>query len=453
MKKNKIQKIISISLILIFIISIINLNQKSYANITLHNCKGNITVSNVEHGTGIFLIQLAKMDFDFSAGQPKEGYNWTKAIQKWIDKNYPIYSDSENFYKNIESNSVEATKFYDEIISAIKRNDISTPAYDFKEVSGEKTYPIDESNLTGSLTFSNVDMGTYLITIENGYMVYESSVINVIPTYKDGDWTIEDQNIIAKGSIPTITKTVTDDTKIKDNYSTADEINYKIKADIPKYLENSLSNKIYISDKMDNSLNLKEDTLTVCGITDGNEAESIMGYNIKFDTKRPNSEENVTFLMDFDYDIIKKYKSIEITYKAKLSKDSNLNLEKNENNNLAYIDYSNNQYNEFGLQTQKSNQITVYTYGIELKVIDKEDADILLPGSIFEIHDGDGTFLKFIKGEDGIYYLAESREEGAITKLEVDSNGKLYIKGLDEGIYKITQVKAKERLLYSIKNI
>ena len=294
-------------------------------------------------------------------------------------------------------------------------------------------------------------MGTYLITIENGYMVYESSVINVIPTYKDGDWTIEDQNIIAKGSIPTITKTVTDDTKIKDNYSTADEINYKIKADIPKYLENSLSNKIYISDKMDNSLNLKEDTLTVCGITDGNEAESIMGYNIKFDTKRPNSEENVTFLMDFDYDIIKKYKSIEITYKAKLSKDSNLNLEKNENNNLAYIDYSNNQYNEFGLQTQKSNQITVYTYGIELKVVDKEDADILLPGSIFEIHDGDGTFLEFIKGEDGIYYLAESREEGAITKLEVDSNGKLYIKGLDEGNYKITQVKAKERLLYSIK--
>ena len=63
MRNSKIKKlIISINLILISIISIINLNSKSLAVIVnQENDTGEITVSNVEQGVSVKLIQLARI--------------------------------------------------------------------------------------------------------------------------------------------------------------------------------------------------------------------------------------------------------------------------------------------------------------------------------------------------------------------------------------------------------
>lgn len=444
MIKEKILKVLSISLV--FILSIIHLNQISFANITENQNKGNINISNIEEGVNVYLYQIATMDYDYVSNQPKEGYQWNDAIQSWIDENFSKYSNTENFYKELENNSEGAKSFYDELTAAIKENILQISTYRETKAIGEAVYPVTEDILRGEAKFSEVDMGTYLVVIENGYMVYTPSVVNMVPSYdkNTNKWVLNSQDVVIKATNPTITKTVTNEEKLVDNYSTADVITYTIKADVPTYLESSLSKRYCISDKLDHSLTINEASLVIYGLKSGNEPESITGHTIKFNTTRPNSSDEVTFMIDFDYHTISSYEMIKIVYTAKLNQNSSLILGTEGNNNYSYLDYSNNPYIKSSIQSQRSDKVTIYTYGIELKSVDSENNNTPLPGSEFSLFDVNGNMLHFVKGEEGQYYLADTEEEGTITSLVVDENGNLSIKGLDEGIYSIKQTKAPD---------
>lgn len=442
MKTQKIFKIISI--IFVLILSIVNLNPFSYANITETQNTGKINVSNIEEGVDVYLYQIATTEYDYTVGQPKEGYRWEENIQSWIDENFPHYSNTETFYQEVESNSDTAKTFYDELTAAIKGDTLSISAYATKKATGTATYPVTQENLTGTVEFSEVAMGTYIVIIENGYMVYTPSVVNVVPSFEEdtNQWVLKDQNVIVKATNLGITKTVTDEQKQVDNYATNETITYTIKADVPTYLENSLAKKYYISDKLDSSFTMEEDTLEIYGLKSGSEPEAIIGYDITFHTTRPGTSDNVTFLIDFDYSKISSYETIQIVYTAKLNQDAVIGAEGN--HNYAYLDYSHNPYDETSLQIQSTNQVTVYTYGIEIQSVDSQNAETPLPGSEFALYDEEGNILYFVPKEDGIYYLAKAEEEGATTELVVDSEGNLFLYGLDEGTYTIEQTKAPE---------
>lgn len=430
----------------------INLNQVNCTNITETQNKGKINISNIEGGVDVSLYQIATIEYDYIYNQPKEGYIWESSVQEWINENFPNYSNSENFYNEVQTNSEEAKTFYDKLTSAIKENKISVSKYNQKKATGEAIYPVVKENLTGTVEFQDVDMGTYLVIIENGYMVYTPSVVNLIPSFdkNTNQWVLEDQNVVIKATTPSITKTVTDEKKQVDNYSTIDNITYTIKADVPTYLENSIAKRYYISDKLDNSLTINEDSLTIVGLKSSNEPESITGYNITFDTTRPESSDKVSFLIDFDYSKIRDYETIKIVYTAKLNSNSVIGTEGN--NNCAYLDYSNNPYDDTSLQTQDTNKVTVYTYSVEIKSVDKDSIKTPLTGSEFTLTDLGGNEIYFIKQEDGKYYLANSEEDGATKTLAVDEQGNLYLYGLDEGIYKVNQTKAPEGYNVSSKS-
>lgn len=446
MRTNNFKKILSINLILMSILSIFNLNQKSFATITEEQNQANVNITNIEKGVSASLYQIATIEYDYTSNQPKEGYKWAESIQSWIDSNVPEYSNTEDFYKKIENNSEEAKEFYDKLTSEIKENNIQIEAYETKTSEGEASYPITEENLNGSITFSNVNMGTYLVLIENGYMVYTPSVINVVPSFNSetNEWELNDKNVVVKASTPSITKTVTDDKKTVDNYSTIDDITYTINADVPTYLKNSLSKKYCISDKLDKSLILNEETLQIFGIKAAKEPEAVTGYSINFNSQRPESGEIMTFAIDFDYSKIEKFDSIKIVYKAKLARNTNLIIGTDGNSNIAYLNYSNNPYKKSSLQTQSSEKVKIYTYELDVKSVDKNDTNKALPGSEFSVINSNGEELYFVKGEDGTYYLSEKTAENATNKVEVDSNGNLSIKGLDEGEYTVKQTKAPE---------
>ena len=122
MNKEKIKKIISINLVLISILSIINLSQKSLAVISQNTNKGNITVTNIENGINVSLYKLASVEYDYTSNEPKEGYKWNENLQNWLNENMPEYSDSKAFYESIKSNSEEARKVYDKITSKIMKS-------------------------------------------------------------------------------------------------------------------------------------------------------------------------------------------------------------------------------------------------------------------------------------------------------------------------------------------
>ena len=422
-----------------------------FANITENTNKGNIIVSNLESGVKVDIYRIATVNYDYVADQPKDvAYTWNLQVKNWINSNYPNYVNPEKFYEDVETMSDNAREFYDKLTNAIKSGNISINPTSTKEAEGKASYPVVENNLNSKVIFENQEMGTYLIIIENGYMVYTPSVINLVPKFDENNktWILENQTAVIKATAPKITKTVTNMENTKDNYSTKDTINYLIEADIPTYLDNSLYREYYISDNLGKGLTLNKDSLIIYGIK-GNSSEQLNnGYVINYDTPRPNHTEKSTFVISFDYEQIKKFEKIKVEYTAKLNQNDTLILGNEGNSNNAHLDYTNNPYvrnSEQSNITQDSDEIKVYTYGIELEKVDKNNPEIKLSGAKFTLSDKNNNLFYFIKNSDGVYYLGKKGEDNATTNLVVDNNGLLSLRGLDEGEYIVTETHAPDK--------
>ena len=445
MKTKTFFKILAMGMILMLLA--MTLGTYSYAAIS-ESTTGKITVSGLEAGVDVSIYKLTDVHIADN-GQPESTpYTWVSQISDWVNTNYSSYSSVEDFADAVTTESTEAQKFYSDLAAAIKGGTEITgfAATDTDNSGGTASYPVTDTN--ESVEFDNCAMGTYLIIVENGYKVYAPAVVNLLPEFVGSEWTLNEttKSVELKSETPTITKTITDEAKKADNYSTKDTMTFTIVADVPNYLEDALAKNYYISDKFANGT-IDTDSITVSGmngstptgLTAGNEYEITTE-----DAQRPTgTEKDVDFLLDFDYDLIKGYDQIKVTYTATLNKDSSLEISGEGNKNNAYLDYSNNPYVTGSYQTQEDNDTTVYTYGVEVSKIDKTEATPL-PGAEFNLLIG-SDIQWFVKGAaDGEYYLANQGDSNATQTLAVDSNGKLNIKGLDAGTYILKETKAPD---------
>lgn len=442
-------KILSVSICLVLIL--MGFNTYTYASITDTTNTGKITVSGVEAGVKVSAYQLTTVNYDYTADQPRETpYTWNSAVKTWVDANYSSYSAPEDFHDAVTDNSAEAKAFYSALSAAIKAGTVSISATKEATATGTASYPVTAEKLTGSVEFTNCEMGTYLILIENGYMVYTPSVVNLTPTFNSTskEWELASEvAVTVKATNPQITKTVTNDTLIKDSYSTKDTISFKIVADVPTYLSSSLAKKYYVSDDLNDGLILDKTSIKVYGQRgsgDPVELTSTTDYTLTTEsaTRPDTATTSADFVVNFVYDNISSYDKVIVEYNAKLSQSASTVIGSAGNNNTAYLDYSNNPYIADSIQTQESTEVTVFTYGAEITKVDKTTGDALT-GAEFKLVSGANT-LYFVKISDGVYYLANSTDTGATQTLAVDSNGKLYIYGLNVGTYSLTETKAPD---------
>lgn len=443
MKQKTFFKILSVSICLVLIL--MGFNTYTYASITDTTNTGKITVSGIEAGVKVSAYQLTTVNYDYTADQPQATpYTWNSAVKTWVDANYSAYSDPEAFHNAVTDNSAEAKAFYSALSAAIKAGTVSISATKEATATGTASYPVTAEKLTGSVEFTGCEMGTYLILIENGYMVYTPSVVNLTPTFNttSKEWELASEvAVTVKATNPQITKTVTNDTLTKDNYSTKDEITYTIIADVPKYEQGSLSKDYYIADELGGGLSMVVAT------------DSIMVYGLKGSGDPVNLTNGVQYevvaeslkkgKIEFNYDLISSYDSVKIVYRALLDQSTSTIIGSTGNVNTATLTYSNNPYVADSIQTQESTEVTVFTYGAEITKVDKSNNTVTLTGAEFTLASGADT-LYFVKTADGVYYLANSTDTGATQTLAVDANGKLCLYGLDTGTYSLTETKAPE---------
>ena len=370
----------------------------SHATITTSTNTGTITVTPVEAGVAVTLYQLTTVNYDYTADQPQAvPYTWLPTVKTWIQANYPAYEDPANFNAT-DVSSDNAKAFYSALTAAIEGGTVTIPAAnkETKAATGTASYPVTADK---TVEFTGKAMGTYLVVIENGYRVYTPSAVNLTPTFNttSKEWELASNvNVEVKSTTPQIKKTVTDTTKQSDNYSTKDDIPFTI---------------------------VSEDyTLTTTNATN-------------------NAGDDVDYSVDFDYDDIKDYSKIKITYTATLDKSSSTVEGSAANNGTAYLDYSNNPYDTASVQTQSSST-KVFTYGIEVTKTDKADSTRKLQGAEFTLSQG-GSALYFVS-VSGVYYQANSTDTGATTTLTSDRDGLIKIYGLDVGTYVLTETKAPE---------
>lgn len=419
---------------------------------------GTIQVNGIQESADttvtVNVYQLMTVKFDTTNQQPEEPlYTWVSGVAQWLNTNT---NETYKAYINASDNSVteafsapandadgtkaaEIAAFYDALAAAIRST--SSPLIETPTKSVRAT--------NGSCTISDLEMGNYLVLIEGGMKVYRPSAVNLVPEWDDGSkaWNMSTPVVELKASEPALTKTVSD-TQV----AIGDTVTYTLVADVPQFPDNALNKGYCISDVLPTGMTYNGN-VTVEGYTEtmdvGTAGDSLTpATHYTSDTERPTTD-TATFALKFKYDMLKnasgeRYTKIKVTYtatvNAAITVKTTSNTELTNNINNAYLDYNSDPYGSSSIWQTKTATATVYSYGIKVNKVDKENKP--LSGAEFTLSaNANGSNSITFVGSDGNYHKATSSESG-VTEIEVDSNGLLTLSGLDVGTYYLTETKA-----------
>ena len=457
---------------------------RSITEQTKGNIKLNWDPDDTDTVTSVTAYQVIQVDYQYPTDDdnyeaPKDPeFFWVNEVAAWVRKNYSDYigkvgdnAVQEAFATNADS----AKTLADRMAAAIRQGNITlTPV-------GKDNYNSEKH------TFSNLEMGSYLILVEGGTKIYSPVFVSLEPEWSaENGWTLpaETVNVTVKSENLSLKKKVYDKGTLEETDYVAgsdyaqvaigDTVTYVVEADVPNYPDKAISTGYKISDNLPDGMTLGK--ITVYGLNESGNAielennEPDKAYTVtQENAQRPTDNQGtqaVDFILDFTYSHIKKYNKIRVVYTATANKKiqvvgdgeaPNINTTGNVNN--AYLDYNNNPYETTATswKTAKATA-TVYTYG--LKVDKKSDtqnddgSDVFLPGAEFTLtKNGENDPLHFVytggEGTKGTYRVATQAEiDGKIatTTLTVGESGnnmgKLSIYGLDVGDYILKETKA-----------
>lgn len=426
---------------------------------------GTIQVNGIQEPAGttvtVNVYQLMTVNFNVPNQQPEEPvYTWVTEVAAWVRVNHPTYigTDTDNSVQEAFSKAPTETiaAFYDELAAEIRGQNLFANEAGSATVNGA-----GDMGASGSIT--GLDMGNYLVLIEGGMKVYRPSAVNLVPEWKKTsespetwEWVLETANVELKSSEPALTKTVSD-TQV----AIGDTVTYTLVADLPYYPENALHKNYQISDMLPAGMTLNATSVEVYAGNELSQTIKLDGstdYNLtSSNAQRPTdvtTDEDVTaasFAVTFqDITTLAEsgYTKIKVTYTATANENINIleNSDDSANTNTAYLDYNNDPYNTTATWQTKTATATVYSYGIEVKKVDKS-TQLPISGAEFTLTKAnEDDAIKFV-GSNGTYRVATATESAtAVETLVVtesgENMGKLILSGLDAGTYTLTETKA-----------
>lgn len=217
------------------------------------------------------------------------------------------------------------------------------------------------------------------------------------------------------------------------NANIGDIITYKVTYSVP-VPENGLAD-LQIVDTMSEGLTFTNDKDNIKVVDDEYQkttTSKVLDYGKDYDVTQKGKEVTINF---------KKYlKSLEknstekftITYKVKLNDKAVLGQDGNKNN--VKLQYKNDIKDEF--KDVPGNDTTVFTYGIDLLKKGK-GADNVLEGVEFKLTDGKDNAVSVEKKGTNTFYTPG----GTSNEVTTATDGKIYIRGLKPGTYKLTETK------------
>lgn len=362
-------------------------------------------------------------------------YTWESGIADWVRDNYSDYigdvgdnSVQEVFSTGNEDSSKDisaavAANFYAEIEAGIMGGTIHL-----------SPVPLTVSGKTASV--SGLTMGVYLVTATGGTAVYRPTVAMITPDISGESWTIaENARVVLKSSPVSLVKTITAVNAASANVVSGDgkravagigdTVSYKLEVDVPEYPSQSVSRIFTITDTMPDGLTLQTDGIKVVDQA-GNEISIPTGLITAI-------ERTLTINLD-NSDLITGKTKLVVTYDAQLNASATIGEAGNVN--TASLTYSNNPYDAASTKTVVDTA-TVYTFGIEVAKVAK-GTKTGLQGAVFELKLKDTTQKIGFTGSGGAYTKAAD----GTAALTTGTDGKLTLKGLAPGRYKLKETKA-----------
>lgn len=405
---------------------------------------GSVTLGNIEAGAEIDAYHVITVTWDNQGDQPKEpAYVWSteggdKSVANWVKAKHSEYIDATANAVTDKFKDADTKTFYDELSAAIKSGEVV--------LAPEKTVTVAEGVET--TTVKELALGTHLFVIGNSTnYVYQPVAQNVVPVWNDQpkEWEVKEPtvDIDVKRSPVDIKKTVEDVKIIGAQYG--DAVNYDLNVPVPQYPENAFNKLFYISDDLSDGLTLDKGSIKVYGVNGDKETELTAGKDYQL-TETDSKGKTVDFGINMNepyYDLVKQYESIHVDYNAVVNNKAEISATGNPNE--AKLEFNNNPYDSDGYKTD-TDETKVFTFGIDIAKFDK-DGTTPLNGAEFNLstNEGGSNPMQFVKESDGVYHLYNAKNDGDAehgATVAVDANGKLDIKGLDEGTYYLVETKA-----------
>lgn len=379
---------------------------------------GTITIENAIVGQTYKLYRMLDLE-SYNAEEGAEAYSY-KYSEKWAHKAsaYSQYLrvDDQGYVTPSSALSTEegAKEFAKKAYSSINNTGDRLLTPDYSQKAEDTT-----------VTFENLPLGYYLVNSSAG------TVLAITTTNPDG-------RIEEKNEVPTLTKTVEEDsTNTYGDSNTADvgqEVNFKIT--ITAY---EGANNYIVHDKLPDGMDLKEDSLKV--YKNGTEITQAGYYTVTTDELEDNCDFEIRFAGRFTNSIADK-DEITVSYTAVVNGNAQIGTDGNENK--AWMSYGEN-----STPTVDSATVT-YVYKMDIfKFTAKKDEDGVeikngLSGAVFTLsRNEEGTDpIKLSKQDGSDSYIVD--EENGSAEVTTPEGGKLTVSGLDADTYYLTEVKAPD---------
>ncbi len=346
-------------------------------------------------------------------------------ITKNTDSNY-TQTELNNAIKNKKTDTIAFVK--DKAIDANKKSTAATSGdVKFDNLSLHKLYVFAETDATKAALASDENKKVNVTKVSVPFLV------SLPFTGKNGE-TVTDLKVYPKNSTGTATieKKIVEDSAEKDTTvaNIGDTIKYKVTYSIPVG-ENGLESLV-VTDTMSKGLTFDTNNIEV-----KNEDVVVSADNYTVESKQnPNGNGSTITTITFT----EKYcKSLEknttqnftITYTATLNKDAVLG--RSGNTNDVFVTYRNT--GDVDRDTEHKSTTKVFTYGIDL--LKKGEGVDKLVGVKFTLTDENDKGVNIEKNDSNNFYTPG----GSSNTVTTGDDGKIYIRGLKPGTYKLTETK------------
>ena len=359
--------------------------------------KGSITIDGTVSGETYTIYRMFKLDsynaesntYSYTVESAWEGFFKTGAGGNYITldgQNHPTWTAAD------ENDSTTVAAFAKAALAW---------AAD-KKISGTK-----ETATGGTVTFSNLDLGYYLVDSSLGALCGLNTT--------NPDATIKEKN--EKPEIKKEVQTSAGDWSSENNAKIGDTVEYKVEIKVADGAQ-----KYTVTDTMSKGLTFNNSSLKVTA----NDAVTT-DYTLTSTTNGFTLELPESYVSTLPTDTV-----ILVTYNATLN--TKAVIDGDGNTNEVTLSYGNH-------QSTVPSKVTTKSYQFDLVKVDGTNKK-LLDGAEFELADGE-TKLSFVKDDDGNYRVATTGEKGATTTITV-KGGKVNIYGLAGKTYTLTETKAPD---------
>lgn len=281
-------------------------------------------------------------------------------------------------------------------------------------------------SVAGTTEIAGLAAGYYLVKDTDGSLKnkpdsYTAYILQVV-----GDATTS-----VKSDVPSSEKKVKDINDSTDTETTewqdaadwdiGDEVPFKIEGTLPSNYDKYTKYTLKFHDKEEEGLTFKRDTVKV--FIDNTEITE--GFRV---VEKPEDKDTFDVVFDNLKDTTAKNNSvIRVEYKSVLNEKANLG--KPGNKNTMYMEFSNNPNNQQSGETGKTPEDTVIVFTYKVSVNKVNENNEKLDGAEFTLEKK----------------VSENPEKWKpITKVSGTSKGVFEFKGIDDGVYRLTETKAPD---------